>query len=170
MPLFEKLPTRVFILTACLTLAFRGVAFAPPEQDSKKCTVPVQAEDAKFKPGQVWKAKGREDEPDLTATVLRVESLEKVGVFIHVRVDHAAMHSCPGNSVWHSLEHAPMSKAAFEQSVTAVVRTDEPIPDYHEGYENWRSHCGGVYTIPIAEILSLNEKTARANLGCDGDN
>jgi hypothetical protein len=168
MPLLLKQKAPTFFLAACLTLAVHLVALAPSGQESKKCPVSVETADAKFKPGQVWKAKGREGEPDLTATVLRVESLEKIGVFLHIRIDHAAMHPCPGNPVMDTLQHTPIAKAAFEKSITELLRSDAPIPDYREGYEDWRSHCGGVYSLSIAEILSVDEKTARANFGCEG--
>ena len=150
-----------------VALAFAGLAQTALPQESKKCTAPILATDTKFKPGQVWHIKARSWEPDATATVLRVESLPKVGIIIHARIDHVAMQTCPGNPVMDTLQHSPIAKEAFDRSVGDLIQSVIAIPDYKAGYDNWRQHCGGVYSITVAEILALNEKTARANWGCE---
>ena len=44
------------------------------------------------------------------------------------------------------------------RSAVRLLRTKGSIPTL-EGYENWRSACGGVYTISIADAVSVMEKT-----------
>jgi hypothetical protein len=149
-----------------IALAVAGLAQTALPQESGKCAAPIPATDTKFKPGQVWHVKARSWEPDATATVLRVESLPKVGIIIHARIDHVAMHTCPGNPVMNTIQHSPITRDAFDQSISNIILSDSAAPDFKAGYEDWRTHCGGVYSISIAEILAINEKTARANMGC----
>ncbi len=38
-------------------------------------------------------------------------------------------------------------------SVTELLREDEPLPDFAGGYEQWKEANGGIWTVPIAEII-----------------
>jgi hypothetical protein len=37
-----------------------------------------------------------------------------------------------------------------------------------EGYEQWRRDCGGVYAITVAQMLTVDEQTFNAGMGCKG--
>jgi len=120
----------------------------------------------KYSPGQVWAYKTRPGENASTVTILRIESLPRVGVIIYVRLDGIKLKNCSGGSSPTVIEHAPFTREAFDKSVTELVRSSASIPDYEEGYQNWTTHCGGVYTITLAEMLNVDEATFNSGSGC----
>ena len=49
--------------------------------------MPVVVSDSTYRPGQVSSYKARPGERSSTVTILRVETLPKAGVIVHVRID-----------------------------------------------------------------------------------
>lgn len=99
-------------------------------------------------------------------TILRIETLPKIGEILHVRVDGVQFRNCAGVDAPNHIADAPFSRAAIEKSVTALRRQLHDLPEYEEGYEYWRAHCGGVYTIGVAEMVDVDDQTFNSNLGC----
>ncbi len=132
------------------------------------CAAPVRASDGEFHEGQVWSYKHRAGESDSTITVLRVENVGKIGVVIHVRIDGIRFGNCTGDPAPTSIAHAPFAKAALAQSVTRLLRTLPTVPNYMNGYKDWAAHSGGAYTISVAEMVKLDDRTFNAGLGCPG--
>lgn len=133
--------------------------------DQPKCDHPTVVDDPTYKPGQVWSYKTRPGEDDSTITILRVESTPKMGIIVHVRIDKFKLENCKGNKGDSAMDHAPFAKAAITKSVVKLLRTEKDIPDFGEGYNDWLSHCGGVYTMSIADALTLTNKTMKDH-GC----
>ena len=131
-----------------------------------QCPTPELVKDPKFIPGQVWEYKTRENEESSTLTILKVESLPKLGTIIHVRVDKIRLRNCTGGPEPNKFEHLPFTRDAIEHSVTKMGK-ESRIPDFREGYEEWRKACGGVYSITVAEAIRVSEVTFRKNLGCE---
>lgn len=116
--------------------------------------------DKKFKPGQVWSYDNRPGESASTLTILRVDSGEKVGIIIQVRVDGLKMHNPRGELV-PSIEHMPFSRDSMLLSVNHLLKSDQPVPTL-EGLDQWRSDCGGVYKIAVRDAVDVAEKTFNA--------
>ena len=136
------------------------------QDKSRQCPTPEAVKDSKFVPGQVWKYKTRQNEESSTLTILKVESLAKMGTIIHIRVDKIRLRNCTGGPEPNKFEHMPFAREAIEHSVTKMVKEGN-VPDFKEGYEEWRKACGGVYTITVAEALKVSEATFRKGLGCE---
>jgi hypothetical protein len=149
---------------ATLTLALFLPALLCRAGD-KNCTAPKIAQDPKFHPGQVWQYKARTGEEKSVLTILRVESLPK-GIIIHIRVDGVRLRNCTGGPEPDKFEHMPFAREAIERSVTKLLHENAEIPDFKAGYDDWRSACGGVYTISVAEAVKVAETTFEQNLGC----
>ncbi len=130
------------------------------------CAAPAAATDAKFVPGQVWAYKTNSGEEESTVTILRVETLGKVGTIVHVRVDGLHFRNCRGETLADNLPHAPFARAALEASVTKQIGRVSTLPAFEEGYGIWLRDCGGVYTVSVAQVVALDERTYPANLGC----
>jgi hypothetical protein len=141
-------------------------AIQPPIRD-QHCATPQSATDARFKPGQVWGYETRIGEDASTATILRIETLPKLGEIVHVRIDGVHFRNCAGGNAPNEIAHAPFSREAIEKSVTTLRSQLHKIPDYKQGYEDWSAHCGGIYTVGIAEMLNVTDRTFNANLGCE---
>jgi hypothetical protein len=139
---------------------------SPATQDRpRSCIAPDAAKDAKFAPGQVWRYKTRQHEEGSTLTILKIESLRKVGTIIHIRVDKIRLRNCTGGPEPDKFEHMPFAREAIERSVTKMLRQIS-VPDFQEGYAQWRKACGGVYTISVADAIRVAEDGFRKNLGC----
>jgi hypothetical protein len=154
----------------------RIVAFAllaavlPPltdraQENPRPCPTPEAARDTKFAPGQVWEYKTREHEKSSTLTILKIESLPRVGTIIHVRVDGVRLRNCTDGPEPDKFEHMPFSRDAVGRSVTKMLKEGK-VPDFRDGYDEWRKACGGVYTITVAEAVEVGEEAFRKNLGC----
>jgi hypothetical protein len=108
---------------------------------------PAQKHD--FRPGQVWTFHLDSGEPAATLTVLKVETLEKVGEVVHISVSAVRV---PGGVT--SIGHLPMSRDALDRSVLELVRTEKKPADLG-GYESWKSAKGGVFTTSVSEAMSF---------------
>lgn len=139
---------------------------SPAAQDkTPPCPKPTATTDSKFRPGQVWQYSTREHEKGSTLTILKVESVQKLGVIIHIRVDKVRLRNCTGGPEPNNFEHMPFTREAVEKSVTRLVREGD-VPEFQDGYDEWMKACGGVYTITVAEAIAVAEETFRKNLGC----
>ena len=140
--------------------------FVAAQEKPHPCPAPEEAKDSKFVAGQVWEYKTRQGEESSTLTILKIESLPKIGTIIHIRVDKVRLRNCTGGPEPNKFEHMPFTREALERSITKVVKQGS-VPDFHEGYEEWRKACGGVYTITLAEAVTVGEETFRKSLGCE---
>lgn len=129
------------------------------------CAAPQAATDPKFAPGQVWAYRSNPGEEGATITILRVQTLGKVGTLVHVRLGGVHFNNCQGQTLADNLPHAPFARAALEESVTKQIGRVAVLPDFEEGYRDWLQHCGGVYTLPVARMVALVEAQYRAGLG-----
>ncbi|MFZ0581839.1 MAG: hypothetical protein WAN72_12965 [Candidatus Acidiferrales bacterium] len=156
---------------ALLALLLLPAGGARPQSGEKRpCPEPQEAKDSKFHPGQVWNYKTRPNEQKSTLTILKIESLPKLGVIVHIRVDDIRLHNCTGGPEPNNFAHMPFTRDAIERSVVKVAKEDGPVPDFNEGYDEWRRACGGVYTITVAEAIEVSEKGFNERLGCKTSN
>jgi hypothetical protein len=141
------------------------VQSATAQEKPRQCPTPEVAKDSKFVPGQIWAYKTRKKEESSTLTILKVEEIPKLGTIIHIRVDKIRLRNCTGGPEPDKFEHMPFTRDAVERSVTKMIREGD-IPDFREGYDEWRKACGGIYTITVAEAVRASEEILRQNLGC----
>jgi hypothetical protein len=148
-----------------LFLLLVGAIVCPAKE--KTCATPEPAKDPKFHPGQVWAYKTRHGEEASFLTILKVESLPRIGTIIHVRVDKVRLRNCTGGPEPDKFEHMPFTRDAIELSVTKLITETSEIPDYKDGYDEWRKACGGVYTISVAQAVEVAEATFSKGIGCE---
>ena len=97
-----------------------------------------------------------------TVTILRVDSGEKLGIIIQVRVDGLKMHN-PRGELLPSIESTcRFRRDAMLLSVDHLLKSNHPLPTF-EGLDRWRSDCGGVYTISVRDAVDVAEKTFNAS-------
>lgn len=121
---------------------------------------------SKYKVGQVWSYKTRPQEPNSTFTVVKVESSEKLGTIVHVSLQGLKVkNSRHKNGFSDTVSHMPFSEKAIDQSVTKLVKENADLPDYQEGYNQWKQAFdagkGGIFTITVAEAIEVIEKPLR---------
>jgi hypothetical protein len=108
---------------------------------------------SRFQAGQVWAFKTPASQPNAKLIILRVENYGgEVGTIVHVAVTGVRYG---GNQTL--IPHLPFVEAAVTGSVTTMEREPAPLPDYSEGYGEWRKAFdagkGGAFSITVAEVV-----------------
>jgi hypothetical protein len=121
-------------------------------------------QDDKFKVGQIWKYNTRQDEENSTMTILKVEKYDSVGVVIHVYVNGLKLKSSQGpGGFYDEIGHLPLSKEAILKSVTTLVSEDNELPDFKDGYNDWKeafdNKKAGIFSIILSDAVKYVEET-----------
>jgi len=127
------------IVTTLISLLIAGLAMASDTNPQKH----------NFIPGQVWTFHLDPSEPASTLTVLKVETIEKIGDVVHISVSAVRV---PGGVT--RIGHLPMSRASLDTSVLELVKTDSATADLG-GYEQWKRAKGGVFTTSVSDAMSF---------------
>ncbi|MDR6385102.1 hypothetical protein [Paraburkholderia caribensis] len=108
--------------------------------------------------GQVWAYKNRPDEQGSTLTILKVEKYPDLGEVVHIRVDGIHMPNPLKGNIISDIPHLPFKELAIKQSITHLVRTSIPVPDFRGGYDTWRkAHDAGeagAFDTPVKQTLN----------------
>jgi hypothetical protein len=160
-----------WFLAATFALAFTAVCFAQIGVVPKKDATLQDATDAKFKPGDVWQYATREGEDQSTLSILNVDNSPELGVIVHIGVERVKLTNCHGGQSPESVPHMPFARRALDDSVTKKVASNRPLPDFREGYEEWKEAYtqkkAGIYIVGVARAVSVAEKTYRSGIGCE---
>ena len=148
---FATIVTITVLATECL----------PASSQKKPCPALVtNVQDHKFQPGQVWAYEGRSNEATSTLTILRIDSNEKIGTIVQVRIDGLKAHN-PRGEIVPTVEHMPFTRDAMLLSVTRLLKSNQPIPTL-EGLDRWQADCGGIYSVSVRDAIDVMEKTLNA--------
>lgn len=105
---------------------------------------------SKFQAGQVWAFTPPTNQPNARLTVLQVESGDKLGTIVHIAISGVSYGD--GQT---RIQHLPFAESAVERSITTLERESGPVPDYADGYQQWRQAFdagkGGIFSITVAE-------------------
>ena len=100
------------------------------------------------------------NQPNARLTVLRVESGGKLGTIVHIAISGVIYGD--GQT---QIQHLPFAESAIERSVTTLERESGPVPDFADGYRQWRQAFdagkGGIFTITVAEAFDAVTSIAR---------
>jgi hypothetical protein len=160
------------------TLLFLFLAIALPSVRAnaqvgilpKKDVTLKESTDEKFRVGDVWEYQTRKGEKHSRITILRVDESPELGTIVHVGVDNVRLANCHGGPEPDSVPHMPFARKALEGSVAKKVASDQPLPDYEEGYREWREAYeqkhAGIYVVSVADAVSVAEMTFQKGIGC----
>lgn len=115
-----------------------------------------------FQAGQVWKYNTRPGEEASKIYIVKVEAWPNGDKIFHIYADKLKIKNpMLASGLQAELPHAPVSLQTLEQSTTKQVGTTQTLPDISEGYAAWKEAYdaggAGIFTIPVAEIISLIE-------------
>lgn len=117
--------------------------------------------DDKFKAGQVWSYQTRSSEEKSTIRILKVENYEEAGTVIHIALDNLHIKDSEGKE-HNYISHLPFSKEALSKSVLTMIKENEPLPDFQDGYETWKSAFdagkAGIWSLTVSEALKYMEE------------
>lgn len=115
----------------------------------------------KFKVGQRWEYKTRPGEEKSTLTILKLET-EAEHAIVHIAIEDVHVVNPRADQGFASrVGHAPMAAAALARSVTKLRVSKGKLPEFQEGYDEWKKAHGGVFTITVAEALATVEASLK---------
>jgi hypothetical protein len=158
------LAVTILLVVASPVIAQIGVL---PQKD----TTLRDATDEKFRVGDVWEYATRKGDEESRVTIVKVKNSPELGLIVHVAVDKVKLANCLGGASPDSVPHMPFARRALDASVTKRVASARPLPDYREGYEEWKEGCSkkkaGIYVVGISTAVSAAEHSYRSGLGCE---
>lgn len=126
----------------------------------------AQAAPSRYATGQVWEYRTR---PGDEGSLLKIQKIEtdprfaKAGPVYHISVIGFHLANPRIRPV---LPHAPVTRRVLDASVTRLSGVRPLFPDAVPGIVQWQSAHGGVYTIPVAQIIDALDRSTR-NMGND---
>jgi hypothetical protein len=120
------------------------------------------SEPVAYKPGQVWKYHTRPGEEDSTITILKVESLPKIGTVVHVRVENLPAPNCGSFHLTRAIEHIAFTEQMLRKSTTSLAQENVALPDsYYGAYKEWAANKKHeVVKVPVSEAVGKSNELA----------
>jgi hypothetical protein len=154
------------VMTVLACLQAHGQVGVRPKND----VTLKESTDEKFRAGDVWEYQTRQGEEHSRITILRVDDSPELGTIVHVGVDKIRFANCHGGPEPDSVPHMPFARKALDGSIAKKVASGQPMPDYEEGYRDWREAYeqkhAGIYVVGVANAVSVAEKTFQKGIGC----
>lgn len=122
-----------------------------------------QNNEEEFKAGQLWNYHTRPGEENSRLMILKVERYEAQGVVIHIALKglRIANPNDPGK-LMEEAGHIPFSKEAILNSVTNLDSEGNALPDFMEGYLQWKqafdAKKAGVFSVNVSEAVKFLEE------------
>jgi hypothetical protein len=118
----------------------------------------------KYKIGQIWDYQARKGEEKSTLTIVGIEKHKNLGTIINIYVGGLKIRNPNAdNGVSDEIQHLPFSKEAIDKSVTKLAGTTAKLPDYKDGYDEWKTAFdngeAGIFTITVKEAIDVMEQT-----------
>lgn len=118
--------------------------------------------------GQLWSCKSRPGDENSLILIDLVESAPDKSAIYHVSVFGVLLPTHKGGPRREAdLPHFPVSKETLDKSLLEIVGERSPNESYKAGYKIWRNAFdkgeAGIFTISIAEIVSIIENQIPAN-------
>lgn len=106
----------------------------------------------RYAAGQVWEYRTRPSDGGSLLKIQQVENHAIMGPVYHIsvigiRLQNPEMHP--------ELPHTPVSRETLDASVTRLSTKSPAFPNPDEGIALWRGDRGGVFTIPVSEIIEI---------------
>ena len=115
-----------------------------------------------FAVGQRWAYKTRPGEEQSTLVIDKVEDDPRLGRIYHISVSDVQIE-LGGGILVNDLPHLPVSLETLKLSCTTLLGQVVPNKQYLPGYRQWKEAYdaghAGIYTISVAEIVTVTEKT-----------
>ena len=113
------------------------------------------SEPDRYAAGQIWEYRTRPSDMGSLLKVQHVENHEVLGTVYHIsvigiRLRNPEMHP--------ELPHTPVSRETLDASVTELSTKTPVFPKPEDGIAQWRADDGGVFTIPVADIVEIVDR------------
>ena len=118
---------------------------------------PVSPE-ARYAEGQVWEYRTR---PGEEGSLLKIQHIEAAPAGAGEQIYHISIIGVRlgGQTEAMPIQHLPVSRETLDASVTRLSNSRPEFPSADEGIAEWRRAQGGVFTITIAEIVAVVDRS-----------
>jgi hypothetical protein len=116
---------------------------------------PEPTTSSQFEPGQVWRYKNRPGEEASRVIIGKIDRWPTSGTIVHVKLT--------GLQIASGIPHAPVDEDHLSGSVTDLTSEAADLDGFEKGYEVWRAARGGIWAIPLAEIVEIVEEGLKAS-------
>ncbi|MDR7282051.1 hypothetical protein J2X84_000866 [Pseudomonas corrugata] len=124
---------------------------------SMLCSATAISASKELKVGDIWAYKNPPGEATSTLTILKIENYPRFGKIVHIRIDGLRLNSPVTGEEFDQIPHLPFQAKAVERSITHRVGTAADIPDFSEGYGEWRAAFdekkAGVFTSTVRRTI-----------------
>jgi hypothetical protein len=125
----------------------------------------------KCKGGAVWEYTARPGEEKSTLTIEKIGDCPELGLIVHIAVEKIKPANCHGGPSPNSTPPHALAAKALTESVAKKIAANQPLPDYREGYEEWKEaylkRKAGIYVLGVSGAVSVAEKTYQSGIGCE---
>ncbi|MEM9347562.1 MAG: hypothetical protein AAGB26_13185 [Planctomycetota bacterium] len=117
----------------------------------------------KLAPGQVWTYQTRLGEEASRVIICLIETEPDIGEVAHIHISNVKIknRNAPDN-ITSTIWHLPFSADALQQSLIELESDGAEVPDFQDGYDQWRAafdnNEGGVWTLPLSETIDAMEE------------
>ncbi len=150
---------KILVQIFCLMLICANTSCNGQSKTNSK----MDFEDEKFKAGQIWQYETRTGEEESRVIILKVDKTE-TEIIVHVSVIKAKnKNPQKDEGISNDIGHLPFSRESIEKSLTKLESSDNELPDFMDGYNQWKeafdSGQGGIFTISVKEAVDYVEQT-----------
>ena len=117
-----------------------------------------------YRPGQVWGYRTRPCDEQSYLIVFKVDTAPELTNIVHICIEGVRVKDQLSRQ-WtvKTIGHLPIAEEALSASVTEMLGVTTQLPEFHEGYETWRTQFerseAGYFTSPVADCVGLIAKT-----------
>lgn len=124
----------------------------------------ASASDPTLAVGQRWSYRTRPDEDGSTLVIGRLERHPTFGEIAHISIFGLRIKTPQRpDGVTSTLGHIPISVESLRSSLLELMGSGSPDENFEQGYAIWsdvvKDGEGGVFSIPVREIVSYVEQT-----------
>ena len=121
-----------------------------------------QTSPPKYAPGQVWEYRTR---PQDAGSLIKIQQVSDLGGSKVYHISIVGVHFAT-RGIAGILPHIPVSDATLDASVKqrSATHMEFPTTALRDGISEWEKAKGGVFTIPVSQIIDIvDEQTSHAN-------
>jgi hypothetical protein len=147
------LATGLLIVSACSATSPTPSATQPMPPCGQEATFST------FELGAVWSYESRPGEEASTFTVRCIEETPGGGRSVHIEVDGVSIQAAGGTT--DSIGHLAVTEDSLTEVIVERVGFDDgpASQSFVDGYSSWRDSNGGVWTVPLAQVIDDVEAT-----------
>jgi hypothetical protein len=119
----------------------------------------------KYHAGEEYSFGGRPGDAQPRFLVLKVDFHKKMGNIVHLRINGIRLKNPKAPSgYFDNVSHFPIAEAALDKSDPKLLKSGIPVPDFQEGYQQWRKPFeegkAGIWSDPLSQCLQSMERAS----------